>query len=409
MPSEPVQGVREVRRSLALSFNEPVGGAADGDNVVVPGTPSSTSSGGWVSVAPPPLSSFRPIAPPGAVVFRGGHRDPRLAPSSVLNLAVPGPAARLVVAGPLARHAGPASRLSDLVKRAGEHVAAPPTPPKKKARRGDLEDSDDIAADKLRVDDQRKDDVYMGRQKNLLITGFKFEFDSIGRDSSFSAAAGFGHKLLGVMEGDASKIAFMHRQKHDVASAAIENEKEWAGIVTTVNDKLQDSKEHVKKLEAYGRNGASIVKALLTSAEADKKKHLAAEARLAEVTQLLAERSEVLDMFKQVSVIPYCGKCMDKVGFRLSDTIYRMGCGVLRCHFCKGGDVCSQGICAGGCKVVYEVQVEDYLEEIEFARNHVMDKYATGVVDCQNKHEEPPEALNAFRIAQHKRLSRSRF
>jgi hypothetical protein len=423
------------RRSLAAALNGPAGGAAPADNVIVPGTPSSGESDDeWTSVAHcPPPAHFRPIAsaPPGAVNFQPVARDPRLlvsAPPGAVNFQ---PVARdprperpsnASVGTSYVRHMPSALR-----HRADAFTTAAPEMPRKRRREEEVDETEDFKEIKTRAKLQKVDGEFMTEQKKFLLDCLKTEFDGIKDEYVFIDVVNFGAKLLRVVEADTKNVENMASKAALVDTVAISNEKEWIELSDAADAKLQAYKEHNKVLETHGKEGASIVKALVAevilkadlarkadhtaknAATAANLKHATTTRELRECKALLAKRTEVLDMFKQVSVIPYCGKCMAKVGFTLSDSIYRMTCGKLRCNFCKQADVCERAVCDGTCRVAYEITAEDYLEEIEFARKHVMDNYEPNVIDCQNEYEDVPPALDAFRIKQHKHLSDTRF
>ena len=403
---------RTAMRSMPGELNRQAGGASRGaGNVIVPGTPPSGESDNDVvpvTQAPPPpppvpMGPFN-LHPPVA-------RDPR--PGRPFN-----PTGGALLPVPVLQAA--------LKRRADVFTTEFPEQPRKR-RRGeqDVDESDDLNELKARAQHQKSDGEFLVEQKKLLLDCLKTEFASIRDHCVLSDAVIFGAKLLKVVEADTKNVENMAEKSARVDSAALSNEKEWITMVDASDVKLQDSKDYTKTLVAYNKEGVSIVEALLadvaTKAAAAKKaastakkatdaaqlKHLATKSELQECKALLGKRTEVLTIFKQVSVVPYCSVCMAKIGFGTTTPIYRMSCGKSCCLFCKNGHM-QRCDCASSCTIDYEIAPEDYFSEIEFTRWHVMDNYESSVVDCQDQYETVPAALDAFRLDQHERLHRKR-
>ncbi|KAJ1465180.1 hypothetical protein T484DRAFT_1757571 [Baffinella frigidus] len=453
VPGPPATGgvrtAKSAKRCLSSYFNPgPAGGAAPADSVIVPGTPSSGESDDGngapsadllrdtaVRLSPP--QSFRPIAvparvPPGAVVFvpdAAPARDPRLAPLVARDPRLAPLVARdprlaplvardprlapLVALGPLLV---PGIRAS-LVKRVEDFivdVAEPP--PKHPSEAPEVDDSEALKRLRARAEFDASSSKFLLRTKRALYHSLDREIDMA--HGEIHTITNLCNKLHQHMSYDIMNIENMHAKMLVSSEDLIESDGEWGAIVAGQDIKIKDLTEYITRLDDVHLEAIALVKTLFldlqskTSAASDaaataKGKHLSVVKQLEECQKGLVDTnkkfgqsSEVLQILKQTTVIPYCGKCLAQIDS--SQTFFKMTCGKLRCDFCKNGDVCKWGICEDVCQVAYMTNMEDYLSEIRFTRKHVLDNYPRGVVNFQDKYEEPPEFLADYRREQHK-------
>ncbi|KAJ1469597.1 hypothetical protein T484DRAFT_1851114, partial [Baffinella frigidus] len=364
VPGPPATGgvrkaFKSARRALLDEINGPAGGAAqEDDSVIVPGTPDD----GWVSVAlqdssPPPPGCFHPVAasgrmPPGAVVFNAvaPARDPRLMRPVAGPNYVPGVPAALV------------KRVEDFTMAVLVKITWP---------RGSFVVKGDINGSQLAMNLSKNSFAHLVEQKYELYTSLDLEFQSINcldtrHAECATKAIAFADRLLGIVQSDAKYLDNLQKKEAFNDGVRLDLERSSADLVGSVNSKLTTHRGYIKDLQKTVTEGVSITKALFNEV---MKKTAAAETaatvaknaeRMAKqqrqdaikelhvCQELLAQRTEVLEIFKHSSVIPSCGKCHQKVELG-QDMLYKLSCGVLRCAFCKNGDRCPSDICNGSC------------------------------------------------------------
>jgi hypothetical protein len=424
VPGPPATGgvrkaAKPVRRALLSEINGPAGGAAPADDsVIVPGTPDDD----WVSVAsqdssPPPPGCFRPAAasgrrPPGAVVFNAvaPARDPRLMRPVAGPNNVSGVSTALV------------KRVEDFTKAAPVHITWP---------RGAFVVSGNINDIQLEMNQSKSSFTHLVEQKYELYTSLDLEFQSIsGLDTRnvecATKAIALADRLLGVVQSDAKYLDNLQKKEAFNDRLRLDLQRSSNDLVGTVNSKLTTHRGYIKDLQKMVTEGVSVTKELFdevvkkttaaeTAATVAKNAATVAEQQRQDAIkelhvcqELLAQRTEVLEIFKHSSVIPSCGKCHQKVELG-QDLLYKLSCGVLRCAFCKNGDRCPSDTCNGSCSVLYETTAADYLTELEFVRKHVLDKYHRIVIDFEDEYAEAPKFLADYRKQQHLHLSTTRF
>ena len=395
-------GVRKLvtaRRSLDSSF-ETAGGAAQGGNVIVRGTPPLGDSGDDRASAP--------RIPPGAFVFRHPV-DPRLVP-------------RLVPVPPMVIPAIPAIRPA-LVRRADSYIESFAEPPPKRFRHdaNDMDDNDKLTVLKSSLEINNSAGRILSITKRALHKAFKEQFVSIKADHGTDIAKvfEFTEKIMVHMSYDASNIENMEYKFSVKSDELITAVAEQGAIDADHATTIADMKGYIGRLKKQHTVGTSLANDLFL--ELQDTTRTAVKAQQVHVTKyhemtteliktsndlldcrkLLDQRTDVMKTLLLATEIPSCDECHTMLLLGPAETLNKTECGRTLCRFCVGADKCPSGICNDRCTEVYKTTVQDFIEKVNFTRKHVRDNNPRSVIEFL-EHAPLPSFLADYTELQHK-------